>query len=85
MTASADSKFEVGAVLFDAIHEFSSNDCTEGEGEGIGGDYSICKLLSDLEVLTFVLFLTISLCKVRSMVMEKWMERARERGRATGF
>ena len=45
MTGSAsraDSKFEVGAVLLDAIHEFSSNDCTEGEGEGIGGDFLLC-------------------------------------------
>lgn len=55
MTGSAsDSKFEVGAVLLDAIHEFSSNDCTEGEGEGIGGDNSICKLPSNAEILTCI-------------------------------
>lgn len=64
MTGSAsraDSKFEVGAVLLDAIHEFSSNDCTEGEGEGIGGDHLflqydlICLLLSYVKNLTRIL------------------------------
>ena len=76
----AESKFEVGAVLLDAIHEFSSNDCTEGEGEGIGGDNSIYKLLFSVEMLIPILFLTIFLCKVKSMVMEKSMERERAMG-----
>lgn len=89
MTGSAscvETKFEVGAVLLDAIHEFSSNDCTEGEGEGIGGDHlflkynSICQLLSNVKNKESHLYFTsiIFVCKVRSMVMGMAMERARE-------
>ena len=42
MRGRSDVRFEGGSILLDAIDEFSSTDCNEGEGEGIGGDFLLC-------------------------------------------